>query len=127
MNNANGLERAFHHEAIIRIEEEEQTPRVAAIRRDETQILIDMVNRQVQQMSVGFIKIPRSVTVEETTATGEEGDAMGIDIGNKIQETEQKLPPQDAIRAKKMTIIEGKTTMTIVDYVGKNSLGRELP
>ena len=104
MNNASGLERALHQEAVIRIEEEEQKPRVASIRRDETEILIDSVNRLVQQMSVVNIKILRSVTVQETTATGVERDAMRIDIGVKIQEIEQEHPPQDQIRAKEKTI-----------------------
>ena len=53
MNNANALERALPLEALIRIEEEEQTPRIAAVRRDETELLIDSVNKLVQQMSVG--------------------------------------------------------------------------
>ena len=41
-----------------------------------------------------------AVTVEETTATGEERDEMGTNIGNKIQETEQVLPHQNRICAK---------------------------
>ena len=53
MNIANTLERELHLEAVIRIEEEEPTPRIAAIRRDETEILIDSVKKLVQQMSVG--------------------------------------------------------------------------
>ena len=52
---------------------------------------------------------------------------MGTDIGNKSQEIEQELPPPDQIRAKERTIIEGKTTMTNVDYVGKRAIGEELP
>ena len=47
-NIANALERELHLEAIIRIEEEYQTPRIAAIRRDETEILKYSVNRLVQ-------------------------------------------------------------------------------
>ena len=53
MNTVKFLKRALHLEAVIKIEEEEQTPRIAAIRRDETEILIDSVNRLVQQISVG--------------------------------------------------------------------------
>ena len=68
--------------------------------------------------------MPGAVTVEATAATGEEHVAMVIDIGNKVQETEQVLPPQDQIRAKEMTIPEGKTTMTNVDFVGKRSIGQ---
>ena len=53
MNIENALERALHRESVMRIEEEEQTPRIAAIRRDETEILINSVKRLVQQMSFG--------------------------------------------------------------------------
>ena len=52
MKIANALERELTLEAVIRIEAEEKTPRIAAIRRDETEILMDSVNRLVQ-MSVG--------------------------------------------------------------------------
>ena len=62
-----------------------------------------------------------AVTVEETTTT------VITDIGNKVQETEQEIPPQDQIRAKEMMITEGKITMTNVDYVGKRAIGEELP
>ena len=50
MDIANALEWALHLRAIVRIEEE-QTPRIAAIRRDDTEMLLDSVNRLVQQMS----------------------------------------------------------------------------
>ena len=63
--------------------------------------------------------IPRAVTVEETTSSVEERHAMGTDIVNNVQQTEQELPPQDQILAKEMTTTEGKTTMTSFDYVGK--------
>ena len=46
-------------------------------------------------MSVGDKIMPGAVTVEETTATGEERDAKETDIGNKVQETEHQLPPHD--------------------------------
>ena len=63
--------------------------------------------------------MPEAVTVEETTTTGEERDAMETDMGNKVQETEQELPPQTKYAQKKMTISGGKKIMTNVDYVGK--------
>ena len=39
--------------------------------------------------------MPGAVTVEDTTATGEERDAKETDIRNKVQETEHQLPPED--------------------------------
>ena len=83
MNIKKALERALHLETVKRTEEEEQTQRIAAIRRDETEILIDSMNRLDQQMSVGNENYNRAVMVEETTATGEERDAMETNIGNK--------------------------------------------
>ena len=53
MNIANAFKRALHLKTIVLIEEEGQTSRIAAVRRDEIEILIDSVNRPVQQMSVG--------------------------------------------------------------------------
>ena len=47
------LERALHLEAVTRIEEEEQTPNVAVIRRDETKDLVEAVTKLVNQLSVG--------------------------------------------------------------------------
>ena len=52
MNIADPLEKVFHLEAVIRIEEEEQTLRIVAIRRYETEILIYLMNRLFQHMSV---------------------------------------------------------------------------
>ena len=52
MNIANAIERALHLEAVVRIEKGRST-RIAAIWRDETEILVDSVNRLVQQKSVG--------------------------------------------------------------------------
>ena len=46
------LERALHLEAVTRIEEEEQTPKVAVIRRDETKDLVQAVNTLVNHLSV---------------------------------------------------------------------------
>ena len=46
------LERALHLEAVTRIEEEEQTPKVAVIRRDETKDLVKAVTRLLNQLSV---------------------------------------------------------------------------
>ena len=63
--------------------------------------------------------MPGAVTLEKTTATGEERDTMETDIGNKVQETEQELAPQDQICAKQMTTPEEKRTMTNADYVRK--------
>ena len=65
--------------------------------------------------------MPGAVTVEETTATMEERDAKEIDIGNKVQETEQD---QDQKRAKEMTIPEMKTSMTNVGYMSKRAIGQ---
>ena len=47
-----GLERALHLESVTRIEEEEQTPKVAVIRRDETKDLVEAVTKLVNQLSV---------------------------------------------------------------------------
>ena len=65
-----------------------------------------------------------AVTVKKTTATEEKRNAIETNIGNKVQENEQELAPQDQIRAKEMAITVGKTTMTNVDYVGKRTTGR---
>ena len=46
------LEKALHLEAVIRIEEEEQTPKVAVIIRDETKDLVEAVTKLVIQLSV---------------------------------------------------------------------------
>ena len=46
------LKRALHLEAVTRIEEEEQTPKVAVIRRDETKNLVEAATRLVNQSSV---------------------------------------------------------------------------
>ena len=46
------LERALHLETVTRIEEEEQTPNVAVIRRDETKDLVEAVTKLVNQFSV---------------------------------------------------------------------------
>ena len=46
------LERALHLEAVTRIEEEEQTPKVAVIRRDETKDLVEAGTKFVNQLSV---------------------------------------------------------------------------
>ena len=60
VNSENVLEWALHVNAVIRIEEEKQTPPIAAMRREQTEILIDLVNRLVQQMSVGHEKNAQS-------------------------------------------------------------------
>ena len=46
------LERALHLEAVTGIEEDEQTPKVAVIRRDETKDLVEAVTKLVNQLSV---------------------------------------------------------------------------
>ena len=46
------LERALHLEAVTRIEEEEQTPKVAVIRWDETKKLVEAATKLVNQLSV---------------------------------------------------------------------------
>ena len=60
MNIARSLERALHLEALVRIEEEEQTPRIAAIRRDKTEMLINAVNRLDHYVSVSIKNKVRS-------------------------------------------------------------------
>ena len=57
---ANALDRALHLKAVIRIEEDEQTPRIAALRRDEKKTIIDSASRLFYQMSVANEKIRRS-------------------------------------------------------------------
>ena len=95
MKIANALERALHLEVLIRIEEEEQTPRIAAIRRDETETITDLVNRLVQQISVGKENNTRSSDSRRDNSHWEDRDAMETDIRNKVQETDRELPPQD--------------------------------
>ena len=46
------LERALHLETVTITEEEEQTPKIAIIRRDETKYLVEAVNKLVNQLSV---------------------------------------------------------------------------
>ena len=46
------LEQALHLETVTIIEEEEQTPKIAIIRRDETKNLVEAVNKLVNQLSV---------------------------------------------------------------------------
>ena len=68
--------------------------------------------------------MPGAVTVVKETATGEQRDAIGTNIGNKVQDTGQELRPHDQIRAKEMTTAEWKTTITRVtgqkDHLAKN-------
>ena len=52
MKNETVLERALHLEAVTKIEEEEQTPKVAVIRPDETKDLVEAVTWLVNQLSV---------------------------------------------------------------------------
>ena len=46
------LERVLHLEALTRIEEDEQTPTVAVIRRDETKYLVEALTKLENQLSV---------------------------------------------------------------------------
>ena len=46
------LKRALHLEAVTKMEEEEQTPKVAVIRRVETKDLVEAVTKLVKQLSV---------------------------------------------------------------------------
>ena len=46
------LERALHLDDVTRIEEEEQTSKIAIIRRDETKDLVEVVTRLVNKLSV---------------------------------------------------------------------------
>ena len=46
------LERSLHLETVRRIEEEEQTPKFAVIRRDETKDLVEAINKLVNHLSV---------------------------------------------------------------------------
>ena len=69
---------------MIRNEEEEQTPRTAAIRRVETENLVDLANILVQQMSADMKKIPVEVTIEERTATAEDEARWYNDKENKV-------------------------------------------
>ena len=45
------LERALHLEAVTKIEEEEQQPKIAAIRRDENRELVEAVTKLISQMT----------------------------------------------------------------------------
>ena len=46
------LDLELHLESVTRIEKEEQTPKVAVIRRDETKNLVEAVTKLVNQLSV---------------------------------------------------------------------------
>ena len=72
------------------------------------------MNRHVQQMSIGNENNAWSSDGRKKTATGEQRDAIGTNIGNKVQDTGQELPPHDQIRAKEKTTAEWKTTITRV-------------
>ena len=101
MNIANALEQALQLEALITNREEKKEPRLAAIGRDELEVRIESVSRLVKQMSVGNENNARSSDGQRVTATGEERDAMGPDIGNKVQENEQELQPRNKHTRKK--------------------------
>ena len=45
-------EQALHLKAVTIIEEEEQTPKVAIIRRDETKHLVEFVTKMMSQLSI---------------------------------------------------------------------------
>ena len=70
------LERALHLEAVTRIEEEEQTPKVAVIRRDETKDLVEAVTKLVNQLSVDNKKREnrRNQSRERSGSRGRWGD-----------------------------------------------------
>ena len=70
------LERALHLEAVTRIEEEEQTPKVAVIRRDETNKLVEAVNRLANQLSVDGKEREnrRNHSMERSSSRGSWGD-----------------------------------------------------
>ena len=46
------LERVLHLEAVTRVEEEEQTSKVAVNTRDETKVLVEAVTKLMNQLSV---------------------------------------------------------------------------
>ena len=70
------LERALHLEAVTRIEEEEQTPKVAVIRRDETIDLVEAVTRLVNQLSVDHKQLEdrQNQSMERSSSRGRCGD-----------------------------------------------------
>ena len=66
-----------------------------------------------------IIFIATLVTVKFNRSSVEGRHAMGTDIVNNVQQTEQELPPQDQILAKEMTTTVGKSNMTNFENVGK--------
>ena len=89
------LERALHLEAVTRIEEGEQTPKVAIIRRDETKDLVEAVTKLVNQLSVddkqrenrrnqGSGAVPGDSGVT-TDVTEDSNKIVGLTIGGDFQ------------------------------------------
>ena len=70
------LERALHIEAVTRIEKEEQKPKIAEIRRDETKDLVKAVNKLVNQLSVDDKQLEnrRNQSRERSSSRGRWGD-----------------------------------------------------
>ena len=70
------LERALHTEAVTRIEKEQQTPKVAVIRRDETKDLVEAVSKLVNQLSVDDKQLEnrRKQSRERSSSRGRWGD-----------------------------------------------------
>ena len=123
MNIANALERALHLEAVIRIEEEKQTPRIADIRGDETVILENSANRLVQQTSIGNEKNARSKDGRRYNAHCGETRIDGNWYSE--QSSRDRARTQEQNCAKELTIPGGRETMTNVGYVGKRQFGEE--
>ena len=127
MNIANALERALYIEAVIRVEEEEQTPQIAATRRYETEVLKDSVNRLVQHMFVGNENIVRSSDGRRNNSH------WGVTRrdGNRYREKSSR----DGVRTitPALNIREGndnprrKNNITKSTMWAKEPLGKELP
>ena len=70
------LKRSLHLEAITRLEEEVQTPKIALIRRDETKDLVEAVTKLLNQLSVNDKQREnrRNQSREQSSSRGRWGD-----------------------------------------------------
>ena len=106
----------MHLEAVTRIEEEEQTPKVAVIRRDEMKDLVEAVTRLVNQLSVDDKQREnrRNQSRERSSSRGRWGDdrrenrnkIVGSTIGGDCQR-QDRVTETDL--SEEMNRLEGTT------------------
>ena len=81
------LERAQHLKAVTSIEKEEQTPKVAVIRQDETEDLVEAVTKLVKQFSIDDkqLETVENIIGSEVVLGEDDGVTTGvIEDSNKI-------------------------------------------